>query len=218
MIDFERARRTMVESQIRPVDVTDTRVLDAFLKVPRETFLPESKRALAYLDMDLALTSGRPPRSLLQPMVLARLLQAVEIGPTDRVLDVGAATGYSSAVLAHLCAEVVALECDEPLAEVARRTLGDVANAGVVTGPLESGHAPGAPYDVIVLEGAVETVPSTLLDQLGEEGRLVAVIGFGRSGRASLFVKVADDVSRRIVFDILAPPLPGFVKPPAFSF
>jgi protein-L-isoaspartate(D-aspartate) O-methyltransferase len=218
MTDFVRARRTMVDTQIRPSDVTDTRVLDAFLETPREAFLPAETRALAYLDLDIVVKAGRPPRCLMQPMVLARLLQAANISAGDRILDVGSATGYSAAVLSWLGRHVVALECEADLAGFARRALADRANASLAEGSLEAGHAAAAPYDVIVMQGAIEDVPSGLTAQLADGGRLVGVVGYGRAGRATVFVRSGTDVAGRIVFDTTAAPLPGFARAAAFAF
>jgi len=218
MSEFVNARRTMVDSQLRTADVVDMRVLDAFLDVPREAFLPESIRPLAYLDADLVVKAGHPPRRLLQPMVLARLLQAAEIGATDKVLDVGSARGYSAAILSRIGGDVVALEADPDLGEPALKALSGFGNVLPASGPLEAGWPAKAQYDVIFLEGAVEVVPPTLVEQLGEGGRLVAVVGYGRTGRATVFLKSEGDVAGRVVFDAVAPPLPGFSAAPTFAF
>ncbi len=218
MTDFAHARRTMVDCQIRPNDVTEARVVDAFLDIPRETFVPAGKQALAYLDADLAV--GRPgsQRYLMQPMFLAKLILAAGIKPADVVLDVGAATGYSAAVLSLLAAKVVALESDDELAGQARAALSGYANVSVTTGVLEKGVPASGPYDVILLEGAVEEVPQALFTSLKEGGRLLAVVGRGRAGRATLFVRVGEDFAGRIFFDASLPALPGFAKAPAFTF
>jgi protein-L-isoaspartate(D-aspartate) O-methyltransferase len=218
MTDFVQARRTMVDCQIRTNDVTEARIVEAFLTVPREAFVPEAKQALAYLDADLAVGGEGTPRYLIQPMYLAKLVQAAGIKPTDTVLDVGTATGYSAAILAALAGKVVALESDEALAEKAKSALASYANVTVAVGPLEKGAAGTGPYDAILIEGAVEEVPQSLFASLKEGGRLVAVVGRGRSGRATIFVKIGSDNAGRIAFDASLPALPGFAKAPVFSF
>lgn len=220
MIDFAAARRTMVDGQVRPADVTDLRLLAALLEVPRERFVAENRAALAYLDLDVPVGGGEGARRLMKPMVLAKLLQMAEVGATDRVLDVGCATGYSSALLARLGGEVVALEEDTALARQAREVLGALgaANANVVSGPLAAGWPALGPYDAIVLEGASEVVPEALLRQLKEGGRLVCVLGRGPACKAMLYRMFQGEFSGRAVFDAAAPALPGFAKPPAFVF
>jgi protein-L-isoaspartate(D-aspartate) O-methyltransferase len=221
MTDFAAARRSMVDGQVRTADVTDRRLLAAMLELPRERFFPEDKATLAYHDLDTCVSEpGLPARCLLKPMVLAKLLQAVEVGEGDRVLDVGCATGYSTALLAQLAGSVVGLEQDEILAVQARRSLADggLRNATVVIGPLAVGWRADAPYDVILLQGAAEVVPDALLGQLKDGGRLAGVLGRGPSAKAMLFRAVGGDVSGRPIFDAAAPSLPGFSKPPAFVF
>jgi protein-L-isoaspartate(D-aspartate) O-methyltransferase len=218
MIDSERARRTMVDTQLRTADVTDTRVLDAFLDVPRERFVPPGREGLAYLDLDLPLMSGEPGRCLMQPMVLAKLIQALDVGAGDRVLVVAAGTGYSAAILSRLAGSVVALESDTVLAAIAAQASGADPSIRIATGPLEAGHQAAAPYDAILIEGAIEVLPDTLVRQLADGGRLATIMGFGRPGRATLYVKSGDDIAGRVVFDIVGPPLRAFAKPPAFAF
>lgn len=220
MMDFARARRTMVDTQIRVNDVTDSRIIDALMDVPRENFVPDSRRALAYLDDDLPVNeSGEgPARHLIEPMVLAKMLHAAAIRPDETVLDVGVATGYSAAILAHLAAHVVALEEDTALAATARSLLAPQANVAVVEGPLVDGASQRGPFDVIVLEGAVEVVPANLLKQLRQGGRLVAVVGRGRAAKCMLHTLRDDEVSVRPVFDAAIPALPGFEAPKAFVF
>jgi protein-L-isoaspartate(D-aspartate) O-methyltransferase len=218
MIDFALARRTMVDTQVRTNDVTDSRLLNALLAVPRELFVPAAMRPLAYFDMDIPLGSDEPRRYLMQAMVFAKLAQAATIADTDSVLDVGCASGYSAAVLAQLAGRVTALESDGGLASAAAENLRSVANVTVVTGALPAGYQGAAPYDVILMAGAIEFVPEPLLAQLNEGGRLVAVVGSGRSGRATVFVRTRGDFSGRMVFDTATAPLPGFEKPPVFAF
>lgn len=218
MTDFAAIRHNMVESQIRTNKVTDARVLAALEAVPRELFVPKRLQGVAYVDEDLAIAPGR---YLMEPMVLARLLQAAEIESDDVVLDIGCATGYAAAVLARLAATVVAVESDPTLAEDATARLAelDVDNVAVVEGPLEQGYATQGPYDAIVLEGGVDAVPETITGQLAEGGRLVAVVtGGSRVGKATLMLRVHGALSRRVLFDAATPLLPGFRIEPGFVF
>lgn len=222
MTDYSLARRTMVDRQIRTADVTDRRILRAIGEVPRELFSPVELRPLAYSDADLLLTkpgSGQG-RYLVEPTILARLIQLADIGEDDIVLDVGCGTGYSSAVLSLIANSVVALEEIDDLAEAATETLLelDIGNVAVLTGPLAEGFASEGPYDVIVMAAAVEEVPPALLDQLKKGGRLVTIVGQGPSGMATLFHRNGGEVSRRSAFSAPAPSLPGFAKPKTFQF
>jgi protein-L-isoaspartate(D-aspartate) O-methyltransferase len=220
MVDFAAARRMMVEGQIRTYDVTDLRVLAVMLEVPREHFVPEDKQALAYVDRDLVVApDGHAPRYLLKPAVLARLIQEAEVAATDRVLDVGCATGYSSAVLGKLAASVVALEEDPHLGSTAKQKLGAIGatNVAVMNGSLVAGAPAEAPFDVIVLNGATEVPPLSLCRQLADGGRLVCV--FGRApGRATIYRSISGHVTGHPAFDSAAPLLPGFAKPAEFVF
>jgi protein-L-isoaspartate(D-aspartate) O-methyltransferase len=221
MIDFARARRTMVDTQIRVNDVTDARIVDALLAVPREAFVAEAQRELAYIDADIAVSqaaNGQPARYLIELMVLAKMLNAADIGPEDVVLDVGVATGYSAAVAAHLAGRVVALEDDAALVEAARANLSGIANVTVVQGPLAAGAPAEGPYDVILLEGAAEIVPDSLTGQLKDGGRLVAVVGTGRSAKCTVYTRIGGEISARPIFDAAIPPLPGFAAPRGFVF
>jgi protein-L-isoaspartate(D-aspartate) O-methyltransferase len=217
--NFAAARRMMVDGQLRTYDITDQELLSAMLEVPRERFIPAAQSGIAYLDTDIAVDHGR---RMLKPMVLAKLLQAAGITPSDHVLDVGCATGYSSAVLAKLASSVVALEGDSALADIARKTLKDVGATAVtvVTGSLSEGYPAKAPYDVIVLNGVVEIVPPQLLKQLKEGGRLVAVVGSGPATKATLYRRggAGGEVSARPIFDATGALLPGFSKPAEFVF
>lgn len=217
MIDFEAARVKMVESQIRTTDVTSHSVLRAFLAVPREAFVPEKVKALAYADADVLLGPGR---YLMDASPLAKLLQAAEISKDDRVLEIGAASGYVSALLSQLAGSVTALESDAELAEQARKNLSsfDCPNVEVVTGDLTKGHAAKGPYDVIIVDGAIEEVPAALLDQLAEGGRLVAVVGYGNSGEAKILLRERGVISESSRFNLSIKPLPGFVKAKEFVF
>ena len=223
MENFADARKRMVDSQLRTENVTDHAVLAAMGDVPREAFVPAHQRPLAYLDRDIRLkeaTDAAPARYLMQAAPLARLMQLAELAPTDRVLIVGCGTGYSAAVLARLVHSVVALEADPALSAQAQRTLSElgIATVDVVVGPLDGGYPSGGPYDAILVDGAVETMPSGLLDQLQEGGRLVAVVGYGRTGTATLFAMSDHRIGSRPAFDASVPPLPGFRKPEVFVF
>lgn len=218
MIDFEIARRNMVDNQLRPNKVTDGRVIAAMLSVPREKFVADALRGIAYVDEDVAVGKGRV---LMEPMVLARLLQAAEISPADVVLDIGAGPGYTSAVCARLAATVVALESDGALAAESQRILSGlgVDNVVAVEGPLRRGYPKHAPYDVIVLSGGVAEIPDDLLGQLGPGGRLVAVCA--RPGRAPVAVLARNcggTIAMLDLFDASVPCLPGFELEPGFVF
>ena len=218
MADYAQARRVMVDRQVRTADVTDLRIISALLDVPREAFVPVARRAVAYLDLDVPVSESG--RALLKPMVFAKLLQAAAIRDTDHVLDVGCATGYSAAVLGKLAGHVVALEEDAAMARGASETLAQTGanNVAVVSGALAAGRVEDAPYDVIMVEGAAQVVPNSLLSQLKEGGRLVAVVGSGPMGKATLYRRVGGHASAVPVFDAAAPALPGFAKPAAFVF
>jgi protein-L-isoaspartate(D-aspartate) O-methyltransferase len=221
MIDSSEARRMMVAGQVRTNDVTDWRVQEAMLEVMRERFVPPERQALAYLDLDVPVQTGRDaPRYLLKPMVLAKLVQAAELEAGDHVLDVGCATGYSSAVLGRLVKSVVALEEDAELARAARDALADVGarNVTVSKGPLVDGWPAQAPFDAILLNGASEIMPHIPLGQLNEGGRLVCVLRRGPVGKATIYRRASGHVSAHTLFDASAPLLPGFAKPPEFVF
>jgi protein-L-isoaspartate(D-aspartate) O-methyltransferase len=219
MIDFALARRMMVDGQVRTSDVTDLRIIAAMLELPRERFVSAADTDLAYLDTDVA-AAGEQVRHLLKPMVLAKLVQAAAVKAEDRVLDVGCATGYSAALLARLARSVAALEQDPVLVRLARENLAAVGagNVTVVTGALTEGWQRDAPYDVVFVNGATESMPRTLCRQLKDGGRLVAVVGRAPVSRAMLYCSVQGDVSGRPIFDAAAPLLPGFAAPPAFVF
>jgi protein-L-isoaspartate(D-aspartate) O-methyltransferase len=223
MLDFAKARRMMVDSQLRTFDVNDLAVLAAFDEVPRERFVPPGRESLAYMDQDLPVAedvNGAERRFMLSPMVLARMIQALEVKPGDKVLDVAPGLGYSSAVLARLGCSVIALEADEDLAAQLRRRLAAAGVEGAIvgSGPLEHGYPDAAPYDAILVNGALETRPDALLRQLADRGRLACVEGRGRSARATLTVRSGDAYGSRPLFDAAAPPLAAFRAEPSFVF
>jgi protein-L-isoaspartate(D-aspartate) O-methyltransferase len=210
----------MVDCQVRPSDVTDHRIIDAMLVLPREIFVPEDRRALAYLDLDLDVSEkGAPKRYLIKPMVVAKMIQAADIKSADNVLVVGCATGYTAALVAHLAGRVTATESDPVLAARAAdilATLG-LGQVSVVNAPASEGAPASAPYDVIVLEGATGVVPELLYRQLEAEGRLVGVFAMS-TPRAVLITHSQSDFGDRPLFDASAPVLPGLERPAAFVF
>ncbi|MBR1188870.1 protein-L-isoaspartate O-methyltransferase [Bradyrhizobium sp. AUGA SZCCT0240] len=194
MSGFSTARQKMVDGQVRPSDVTDIRIIDAMLAVPRETFVPENKRALAYLDLDLEVGEGASEKQfLIQPAVLAKMLQAAEIKETDNVLVVGCASGYAAAVIGKFARQV----------HSATGADGDPARA---------------PFDVIVLNGATEVVPQKLYGQLRDGGRLVGVFAMSQPQRATIVTRSHGDFGNRALFDAAVPVLPGMERLPAFVF
>ena len=219
MSGFATARQKMVDGQVRPSDVTDIRILDAMLAVPREAFVPGNKQALAYLDLDLDVgEGGSAGRFLLKPAVLAKMLQAADIKETDRVLVVGCATGYAAAVIARFVGTLVtATESDPALATKAKALLAG-EKAIVRTAAAADGDPADAPYDVIVLNGATEVVPERLYGQLRDGGRLVGVFAASQPARAMLVTRSHGDFGHRTLFDAAAPVLPGMERVPAFVF
>ena len=222
MDDFSVARTKMVDSQLRTEAVTDYDILAVMGRIPREQFVPPHQRALAYVDSDIPIKSGGDgvPRYLMEAAPFGRLLQLAEIDKSDLVLDIGCGSGYSTAVLAALANFVVGLESDAELAAQARTNLAvlRIDNAKIVNGVLDDGHPSEGPYDVIFIGGAVEVLPAAMFEQLREGGRLVAVIGYGRSAMATLYTKSENQIGRRMAFNADVRPLPGFRKPEVFVF
>ena len=213
-MDFERARRNMIDSQVRPGGVIDLRVVAAMGAVPRERFVPEERRTFAYVDEDLFIGTDAQGarRYLLEPLTLARMLQLADIDPMDCVLDVGVATGYSSAVLSRLAQSVIALERDETLAEQATANLEalDCVNVAVVQGAHEAGCRSEAPFDAIVLQGRIEDRPDALLEQLADLGRLVCVSGQPNAAHIRVYTRRGKAISHIDYHDAFVPSLPGF--------
>jgi protein-L-isoaspartate(D-aspartate) O-methyltransferase len=216
-MDYQAARTTMVDRQVRPSDVTSYPIIEALLWAPRERFTPKSKRPVCYAGEHVEIAPGRV---LLDPRVFAKMLDAAQVGPKDLVLDIACGLGYSSAVLARLSAAVVGVEADEDMARQAGEILAEIEvdNAVVQEGALEAGDPGHGPYDVIFVNGGVETIPQPLLDQLKDGGRLVAIHMDGALGQCRVTVRAGDALTLRRAFDATAPVLPGFQKTPEFTF
>jgi protein-L-isoaspartate(D-aspartate) O-methyltransferase len=216
MTDFATRRTTMVDTQVRPSDVTKFPIIEAMLTIPREAYVPGDKREAAYVGENVQIGPGRV---MLDPRTLAKLLDAADIQPQETVLDVGCGLGYSAAVIARLADAVVAVEEDGTLAAEAQRTLSveGVDNAAVIEGPLAQGAAKHGPYDVITLQGAVETVPEALLAQLKDGGRIAGLFMEGSLGTARVGYKIDGRVTWRNVFNASAPVLPGFGQTRRFT-
>ena len=217
MADYAQRRTTMVDTQVRPSDVTKFPIIEAMLKVPRELFVPDDKREAAYVGANVDLGGGRV---VLEPRTLAKMLDAIDIRPDEMVLDVGIGFGYSSALVARMAEAVIALEEDSDLAAEAERALADVAadNVAVIEGPLSEGAAKHGPYDAILIQGAVQEMPEALLDQLKVGGRIIAIFDEGAAhGAVRVGYKSDDGTSWRFVFNAAAPVLPGFEAERAFA-
>lgn len=217
MTDYAEAREIMVDRQVRTADVTLYPIIAAMLAVPRERFVPEALRSVAYLGEHVPLAPGRV---LLDPRVFAKLLDALDVGPGDLVLDVGCGYGYSTAVLARMAEAVVAVEADPAMAAEAEALLAaeGVDTAVVATGPLEAGVAAHGPYDAMIVEGAVEVLPPELEAQLKPGGRVAAIFVEGARGQARLGLRTETGLAWRRIFDATAPVLPGFAAAKAFEF
>ncbi len=220
MSGFSTARLKMVDGQVRTTDVTDRRVLDAMLTVPREAFVPASRQALAYLDLDLDVSEGASKRFLIKPALTGKLLQAAEIGENDNVLVVGCATGYLAALTAKIARQVTATECDSALAAKAKDAFAalGLTNVTCKAAACTEGDPSAAPYDVIILNGAAETPPEGLLGQLKEGGRLVGVSAESKPPRAMIVTRTHGEFGHRALFDAAAPVLPGLERAAAFVF
>lgn len=219
-MDFELARRNMVDGQLRPTKVTDPNLLAVMETLPRESFIPSALQGIAYVDEDVEIAPGR---YLMEPVVLARLVQALELSDSDSVLNIGCGTGYDAALLGRLAGPVLALESDRALADQALSVISHLGidNVAVVDGRLADGFAKQAPFDAILFSGSVPAIPDAIASQLASGGRIAAVVGGGENGvlgRATLFVRSGDSLSSRMLFDAGTPPLPGFAPAPAFVF
>ncbi|MFZ9684352.1 MAG: protein-L-isoaspartate O-methyltransferase family protein [Gemmobacter sp.] len=216
MPDFAARRETMVDTQVRPADVTRYPIIAAMLAVAREHHVPPGLREAAYADQDLAIAPGR---ALMAPRSFAKMLDALDLRPAEIVLDVGAGLGYGPAVLARLVDTVVAIESDPALAAEAERVLAadGVDTVAVIAGPLEAGAARHGPYDAIVIEGAAEVVPEAILGQLKDGGRIAAIFVNGPVGVCRIGVRAGDSIGWRDAFNATAPLLPGFARPRSFA-
>lgn len=216
-MDFAQARHAMVESQVRPSDVTDARIVNAMRALPRERFVPAHLRSLAYGDLELEVSPGR---WLLRPRDLGKLIQALAPQPHERALELAGATGYGAAVLAACCKEVLCQDGDSELAFAARAALESSGVTGVkaVSLPVEQGWPDAAPYDVILLNGAAEIVPEAWFSQVAPGGRMAVIVRNGPAGRARLYTRSQETVAYREVFDSAPPIVPGLERPRAFAF
>jgi protein-L-isoaspartate(D-aspartate) O-methyltransferase len=215
---YETARANMIEHQLRPNKITDERLIAAFAQLRRELFVPEGMRRVAYVDEDLPLGGGR---YLMQPMVAARLLQTAAVNPKDTALVVGAGVGYEAALLSLLGRSVIALEDNADLARFGRAALVEhgIASVTYVEAPLSAGHRQRSPYDVILFGGGVAEIPAEISAQLGEGGRMAAVVRPASGpGRATVILRTGGVLAHRVIFDAATPLLPGFVPKPAFVF
>ena len=217
MVDFSQARTMMVDTQVRPNDVTKYPVIEAMLTVPREAFVPDARQAVAYVGENVPLAQDR---WLLEPRSFGKMLDGLNIQPTELVLIVGAGLGYEAAVVARLAQAVVALESHPEMAAQAEATLAEqgVDNVAVVTGELAAGYPGQAPYDVILIAGGVEEVPQALADQLAEGGRIGAIFAEGNLGVARIGHKIDGEINWRFAFNASAPVLPGFNRRKGFVF
>ena len=216
-MDFAQARNLMVESQVRTADVTDPHILSALRTLPRERFAPAHRRGLAYADRELEVAPGRV---LMRPRDLAKLVQSLEPKATDRALEIAGGTGYGAALLACCCAEATTLDPDPNLSFAARAALEacGVLNVKAASTPAIEGWSDGAPYDVILLNGAAEFVPDAWLAQLAPGGRLGVIVRQGAAGTARIYTRTGNVTAYRAVFDAAPPVAPGLSAAPGFRF
>ena len=216
MVDYSNRRTMMVDTQVRPSDVTKFPIIDAMLSVPREVYVPDQLREAAYMGEHVVLSADRV---VLEPRTFAKMLEVLDVQPDHTVLDLGCGLGYSTAVLARLADFVAGVEDDEDLANEAQSILSEngVDNAAVMAGDLTEGAAKSGPYDIIIAQGAVEEIPATILDQLRDGGRIAAIFAEGSLGVVRVGYKSNGVVSWRFAFNATAPTLSGFKKAAAFS-
>jgi protein-L-isoaspartate(D-aspartate) O-methyltransferase len=217
MTDYKTARTAMVDCQVRPSDVTKYPIIDALLSTPREAYVPDAIRPVAYAGEHISLGNGRV---LLDPRTFAKMLDALNVQPNELVLDLGCGLGYSSAILAKMAEAVVSVESDPDMAKVASETLSEqsVDNAYVALGDLASGNAKNGPYDAIILQGSVQTIPDTLIEQLKDGGRICALFQNNNHGECRIGYKSHGNVSWRTVFNATAPLINGFETIKEFKF
>jgi protein-L-isoaspartate(D-aspartate) O-methyltransferase len=216
-MDFARARDFMVESQVRPSDVTDTRIVQAMRTLPRERFVPAAKRTIAYGDLEVEVADGR---TLMRPRDLAKLIMNLAPQSGERALEIAGATGYGAAVLAACCHEVITLDPNPDLSFAAQAALesAGITNAKTVSTAAVDGWKDEAPYDVILLNGSAEIVPEAWLQQLAPGGRLGVIVRDGAAGAARIYTRADNASAYRTAFDAAPPVAPGLAKPPAFAF
>jgi protein-L-isoaspartate(D-aspartate) O-methyltransferase len=220
MSNFVQARTNMVDSQLRPNGITDIRILDAMHAVMRENFVGDDQQTLAYMDGDVPLKKASSgPRSLISPMVFGRMLQAAEIRPSDKVLDIGAATGYGAMVLSQLAAHITAVEQDAGLAALARQNLAGITNVGIVEGRFAQGSPNSEMFDLVIIEGRIDEVPNELFSQVKDGGRIVAALGTLGNAQCCVYRISGQTQTKRAAFDVSVAGLPGFGKvKTAFAF
>ena len=221
MTNYAMARLNMVESQVRPNGITDSRIIDAMSAVKREDFVPFERKSIAYLDEDVLLKAGArgEARYLIEPMAFARMVHLALIKSDDTVLIIGAGTGYGAKIVSSLAKSVVGLESDAELAALAKAGVGDLANVSIVEGDLSHGHVASGPYDVIIVEGRISEIPDRLYAQLRNKGRIVAAVGDGDVSKITVASMNEGNKSEMSAFDVSIAVLPGFsVTKPAFVF
>ena len=220
MMDFARLRHQFVDNQVRTSEVTDRDLVGAILSIPRELFVCEAERPFAYSDRELLMSAQAPERRMLDPVQLARLLQALPVSAASKVLVVGAGTGYAAALLSRLADRVIALEAHEELAAITSDNLRGVgaANVAVVRGALADGHAAEAPYDAVLVDGAIETLPEALIAQMRPGAQMAAIERDARISRAMLYERVGGGLTKWPLFEAWGALLPGFEKPHSFVF
>ena len=218
MTDFATQSKFMVDTQVRPSDVTDRRIIRAMLDVERETFVPAAQKSIAYIDEQLRVSNDEGGRYLLAPRTLAKMIQSLELALDAAVLDIGGATGYSAAVLAKIAPRVVAVEIAPALLEQAHANLNGTTTVKLMVGELPGGAITEGPYDAILINGAVDDIPASLLDQLKDQGRLVAIRIVKGVGRATLWRRFGTQFDQRTLFDAGGRLLPGFERKAEFVF
>ena len=218
-MDFKIARKNMVENQIRANKVTSLNVINAFLDVPREKFVPDALQEISYVDEDIQLSRNR---FMMKPMILARLFQSLNLKGNENILHVGSNSGYGSAILSRMCSSVISLESDKKLFETSIHTFSNMGFDNVVPlhGSMENGVEEEAPFDIIFIEGSIETEPKSLFGQLNENGKLIAIIRPAniKIGKAKLFFKISNEIGLENLFDAQVSKLSIFKSKTKFSF